>query len=163
VHKHPRRPIIDHRFSPWRNSLLTKQCLQQGHCQAQPIKARPWIFNLQGRTLNSSCVVAPHGIPLHQVTIAKPIPHHHPHTNQFCRSLDFGSHDILRQHHGTRTCPMILIASKASMSSLSNQTVREKIWVRTAESHPIQRSPGMNCQVEFANGAFWNTPLQPDQ
>jgi hypothetical protein len=68
VHKHRRRPIIDHRFSPWRKSSLIKQCLQQGHCQAQPIKARSWIFTLQGRTLNSSCVVAPTCIPVHQVT-----------------------------------------------------------------------------------------------
>jgi hypothetical protein len=39
--------INDHRFSPRRKSAPTKQCLQQGHCQAQPIKARPWAFTLQ--------------------------------------------------------------------------------------------------------------------
>jgi hypothetical protein len=49
------------------------------------------------------------------------------------------------------------------MRSLWNQTVREKIWVRMTESHPIQRSPSMNCLAEFIDGAFWNTPLQPDQ
>jgi hypothetical protein len=68
VHKHHRRLIIDHRFSPWIKSPLTKQCLQQGHCQTQPIKARPWIFTLQDRTLNSSHVVTSTCIPLHQVT-----------------------------------------------------------------------------------------------
>jgi hypothetical protein len=49
VHKRCRRPIIDLRFSPWRKSLLSKECLQQDHCQAQPIKARFWIFILKGR------------------------------------------------------------------------------------------------------------------
>jgi hypothetical protein len=58
---------------------------------------------------------------------------------------------------------MILTAGKASMRSLRNQTVRGKTWVRTIESHPIQRSPSMNCLAEFADGAFRNTPLQPDQ
>jgi hypothetical protein len=38
---------------------LTKQCLQPGHCHTQPIKARLWIFTLQGRTLNFSYTVAP--------------------------------------------------------------------------------------------------------
>jgi hypothetical protein len=57
VHRH--RPIIDLRFHPGEKSALTKQCIQQGNCQAQPIKARPWIFILQGRTLNFSCTVAP--------------------------------------------------------------------------------------------------------
>jgi hypothetical protein len=47
VHKRCRRPIIDLRFSLEEKFALTKQCLQQGHCQAQPIKVRPWIFTLQ--------------------------------------------------------------------------------------------------------------------
>jgi hypothetical protein len=34
-----------------------KTMLQQGHCQPQPIKARPWSFTLKDRTLNFSCVV----------------------------------------------------------------------------------------------------------
>jgi hypothetical protein len=40
IHKRYRRPIKDLEFSPWRESEFTKQCLQQGHCQAQPMKAR---------------------------------------------------------------------------------------------------------------------------
>jgi hypothetical protein len=32
-HKHHRRPIKDLGFSPLRKSSLSKQCLQQGHCQ----------------------------------------------------------------------------------------------------------------------------------
>src|SRR3954469_1366064 len=50
VPKRRRCPTKGHRFSPWRKSLLTKQCLQQDHCQAQPTKARPWIFTLQDKT-----------------------------------------------------------------------------------------------------------------
>jgi hypothetical protein len=59
VHKRHRRPIIDHRFSPWRKPVLSKQCLQQDHCQTQPIKAIPWIFTLKDKTLYFFCVVAP--------------------------------------------------------------------------------------------------------
>jgi hypothetical protein len=40
VHKRYHCLIVDLRFSPWRKSSLTKQCLQQGHCQAQPVMAR---------------------------------------------------------------------------------------------------------------------------
>jgi hypothetical protein len=49
-HEHHHRPIKDLRFSPWRKSLLSKQCLQQGHCYphkktrtlpSTTIKARP--------------------------------------------------------------------------------------------------------------------------
>jgi hypothetical protein len=57
--KHHHRPIVDLRFSPWRKFSLSKQCLQQGHCQAQPIKAEPWIFTLKGKTLNISYAIAP--------------------------------------------------------------------------------------------------------
>jgi hypothetical protein len=67
-HKHHRRPIKDLRFSPLRKSLLSKQCLQQGHCQAQPIKARSWIFTLKDKTMNFSYAVAPTIMPLLQVT-----------------------------------------------------------------------------------------------
>jgi hypothetical protein len=40
---------------------------------------------------------------------------------------------------------------------------QRKTWERTTEFHPIQRSPGINRLAEFTDGAFWNTPLQPDQ
>jgi hypothetical protein len=30
-------------------------------------------------------------------------------------------------------------------------------------SHLIQQSPGMNLQMEFADGAFRNTTLRPDK
>ena len=40
---------------------------------------------------------------------------------------------------------------------------QSKTWVRTTESHPIQQSPGMDRPIEFAGGAFQNTPLQPDR
>ena len=39
VHMRCRSPIIVLKFSPWRKSPLSKQCLHQDHCQAQPIKA----------------------------------------------------------------------------------------------------------------------------
>jgi hypothetical protein len=58
---------------------------------------------------------------------------------------------------------MIITASRASKRSLCNQTARVKTWVRTTESHSIQQSPGMNRPMEFADGAFRNTTLQPDQ
>jgi hypothetical protein len=38
--------------------MLTKQCLQQGNCQTHPIKARPWVYTLQGR-LELLLAVAP--------------------------------------------------------------------------------------------------------
>jgi hypothetical protein len=38
--------------------MLTKQCLQKGHCQAQCIKARPWVFTVQVYALNFSYDVA---------------------------------------------------------------------------------------------------------
>jgi hypothetical protein len=68
VHKRHRRPIIDLRFSPWRNSSLSKQCLQQEHYQTQPIKARPWILTLKDKTLNFSCAAALTYPSLFQVT-----------------------------------------------------------------------------------------------
>jgi hypothetical protein len=59
VHKHRHCPIIDLMFHPGERPHSQKQCFQQGHCQAQPIKARRWIFTLKGKTLNFSCAVAP--------------------------------------------------------------------------------------------------------
>jgi hypothetical protein len=53
-------PIIGHRFSPWRKSSLTKQYLQQGYCQAQPIKARPWISPRKVEFLTSPVLSPPH-------------------------------------------------------------------------------------------------------
>jgi hypothetical protein len=85
VHKRCHRPIIDHRFSPWRKTPLTKQCLQQGHCQAQPIKARPWIFTLQGKALNFSCAVAPtFRCRCYKSQITKQVPHCYKDSNHHC-------------------------------------------------------------------------------
>jgi hypothetical protein len=59
VNKHYRRPIGDYRFLPRRISSLTKQCLQQDNCKAQPIKAKSYILTLRSRTLNISYIIAP--------------------------------------------------------------------------------------------------------
>jgi hypothetical protein len=64
MHKHRRRPIMDLRISPRRKSSLSKQCIQQGHCHTQPIKATPSIFTLKGKTLDFSCALAPTYMPL---------------------------------------------------------------------------------------------------
>ena len=50
MHKCRCRPIQDLKFSPRRKSELSKQYLQQGNCQAQPIKVRPYIFTLKVMT-----------------------------------------------------------------------------------------------------------------
>jgi hypothetical protein len=149
VHQRCRRPIIDLRFSPWRKSSLSKQCLQQEHCQAQLIKARRWIFTLKGKILNFSCAVAPTRMPLLQrhrsrsqfllvtktrVTIARP---------QISTSMSFSASTTER-----KTCSMIITASRASKRSLCNQTARVKTWVRSTEFHPIRQPPGLNRLME---------------
>jgi hypothetical protein len=61
--------IIDHTFSPRRKSALTKQCLQQGYCQVQPIKVIPWVFPCKFRLSISHVLLCPYlPIPLLQVT-----------------------------------------------------------------------------------------------
>jgi hypothetical protein len=47
MHKCYRCLIVDLRFLSWRKSKFPKQCLLQGHCQVQPMKARPWGFTLE--------------------------------------------------------------------------------------------------------------------
>jgi hypothetical protein len=124
VHKCYRRPIIDLRFSPWRKSSLLKQCLQQEHCQTQPIKARPWIFTLKDRTLNFSCAVAPTYKSLFEVTKHQASSTSPPSSDHHCSSTNLGFHDLLRQLHGKKMSSMIVTASRASKCSLWNQTVR---------------------------------------
>jgi hypothetical protein len=60
VHKHRCHLIIDLRFSPWRKSSLIKIISSTRPLpEAQSIKVIPWIFTLQGKILNFSCVVTP--------------------------------------------------------------------------------------------------------
>jgi hypothetical protein len=57
-HKHLRRPIKDHKFSLSRKSMLSKQYLQQGYWQTQPIETRPYTFTLIYKTLCTSPVLS---------------------------------------------------------------------------------------------------------
>jgi hypothetical protein len=53
VHKRRHCSIIDCRFSLNKRSELSKQYLQQGHCQLQIIKVGPWIFTMNVESRHS--------------------------------------------------------------------------------------------------------------
>jgi hypothetical protein len=53
VHKCRHCSIIDCRFSLNKRSELSKQYLQQGHCQLQIIKVGPWIFTMNVESRHS--------------------------------------------------------------------------------------------------------------
>jgi hypothetical protein len=77
MHKRCRRPIIDLRFSPWRKSSLSKQCLQQEYWQIKLIKAdlgfSPWKIELW----TSPMQLSPHTNRCLKSRSSKPISAHH--------------------------------------------------------------------------------------
>jgi hypothetical protein len=152
MHKRRHHPIIDLWFSYWRKAPLTKQCLQEGHCQAQPIKARPWIFTIQGRTLNFSCVVAPtfdtaapcYELPsqFHLATktrIIITVP-------QILASMTFSANWL---HHGMRIVPLNGNSQQSFASLPLKLNGQIKTRARRTKSHPIQWSPDKKRQVEL--------------
>jgi hypothetical protein len=127
---------------------LSKQCLQQGHCQTQPIKARPWIFILKGKALNFSCAVAPTRIPLLQVT------NHQANSSMPSRLEPPLLDPISRLPYHSSPAPrnenmLHDINSQQSFEALPlKPNGQSNTRVCTTKSHPIRKTPGMKHPVE---------------
>jgi hypothetical protein len=161
VHKHHHHPILNLRFSPWRRFALSKQCLQQGHCQAQPIKARPWVFIMKAKTLYSACAAAPTcRCRCYESRITKQSPHRHEDSIRHYKALDLSHHDVLRHclHHGNRNTDVSHNVNRyRSFASHPLEATRAEIGVHMTESHPIQQSTGVKHPMKISGGAFRNS------
>jgi hypothetical protein len=115
---------------------------------AQPIKIRPWIFTLQGRTLNFSCDVTPTRIPLLQVT------NHQANSSLPSRLepplLDLRSRLPCHSSPASRNKNMLHdINSQQSFKTLPlKPNGQSKTHVRTTKSHSIWQTPGIKRLVE---------------
>jgi hypothetical protein len=150
VHKRCRHPIKDLDFHPEegprsQNNAFNKAIAR--HNQLRPdLGFSSWKVDFGLLRCNPTC------IPLFQVM-------NHQAKISSCQrfgpplSSDLGLHDILCQHHGTRTCPMILTASRASKRFLWNQTARVKHGC--TRPNPSRSS---SLQAWFAHG---RSPAEP--